>query len=312
MVSIIIPTFNRARLLVQAVESVLTQTFADYEIIVADDGSTDETRAALAGFAQLLQFRYLYQPNGGRSTARNLGIANARGQWLLFLDSDDVLLPDALAQLHGAAVEHPTAGMVVGQTQFTDHRLRLQRTLTPRLAPDTPYPALIACEFFLLPGAFIVRRDVLTEVGMFDPAVEPAEDFDFALRVALRSSVVAVQAPVVQHRMHDSNTSPAKVYRGANKVARKHLALVAAAVELPAAIRRLSKAEWMRRLANNYYELGQNLPALVHYLRLLRHAPARIVDFKIQRQILACLVPARVRARIKPSRLPLTEWSGRA
>src|SRR6266542_1853720 len=204
MVSVIIPTYNRARLLVQAVESVLTQTFADYEIIVAADGSTGETRAALDGFAHVLQFRHLYQSNCGRSTARNLGIAHARGQWLLFLDSDDLLLPDALTQLHRAAVEHPMAGLVVGQTQFTDERLRLQRTLTPRLASGAPYPSLIACEFFLLPGAFIVRCDVLAEVGGFDPMVEPAEDYDFALRVALRSTLVSIEAPVVQHRMHDS------------------------------------------------------------------------------------------------------------
>ncbi|MEW6186166.1 MAG: glycosyltransferase family A protein, partial [Thermodesulfobacteriota bacterium] len=93
-VSVIIPTYNRAEFVIQAVESVFKQTFADFELILVDDGSSDETRAALEPYSDCIT--YLYQSNRGVSSARNLGLKIAQGKWLAFLDSDDLWLPEKL------------------------------------------------------------------------------------------------------------------------------------------------------------------------------------------------------------------------
>src|SRR6266536_2069164 len=130
IVSIIITTFNRAEYVGQTVRSIFAQSFADYEVIVVDDGSTDNTKELLDSFRAAPNFRYHYQPNSGRSTARNQGFTLAQGDFILFLDSDDLLFPDALAQLCGAA-QSSAAGMIVGQVQFANEQLEELWLLKP-------------------------------------------------------------------------------------------------------------------------------------------------------------------------------------
>ena len=300
IVSVIIPTFNRAKYVAQAVESVFAQTFTDLEVIVIDDGSTDGTEKRLASFTDSPRFQYVYQANAGRSTARNRGVAKARGEFLLFLDSDDLLLPNALADLLELAASHPSAEMIGGQTQFVDEQLRQFASLSPRLEGGTAYPGLILERFFLLPGAFVVRKAGLEKIGMFDPQVEPCEDYDFALRVALRGEVACADVPVVQHRMHDSNTPSTAIFLGGIRVAQKHLNLLDAS-ELPPAVRRRSRALWILKMADSYYGLGDNSGALKNYLRALTVNPAGLVlNLHVHRQILASLVPVQLRERLKP------------
>ena len=103
--SVIIPTFNRADLVLNAVISVLEQTFSNYEVVVVDDGSTDETRALLQPYAD--RIRYFYQENAGVSAARNRGIAESRGEYLAFLDSDDLFAPRMLEEAKRTFECHP-------------------------------------------------------------------------------------------------------------------------------------------------------------------------------------------------------------
>ena len=111
LVSIIIPTFNRAHLIVETLDSVLAQTYSNWECIVVDDGSTDGTREMLEAFPQVI---YHYQSNAGVCTARNKGAEIATGDWLIFLDSDDELLPSALADFSKAIGEKPSASILLG------------------------------------------------------------------------------------------------------------------------------------------------------------------------------------------------------
>ena len=107
MISVIIPAYNAQAYLRECLESVLAQSFSDWEAIIVDDGSTDSTREIAAGFTvRDSRFRLVSTPNGGLSSARNAGIAEARGQWLTYLDSDDTLYPDALARLMAATTEN--------------------------------------------------------------------------------------------------------------------------------------------------------------------------------------------------------------
>ena len=114
-VSVIIPTYNSARFVVQAVESVLAQTYSDFEVIVVDDGSTDNTPVALAGYRQ--KIRYLHQENRGPSAARNAGYRASQGDYVLFLDSDDLIPPDTLERQVSFLNDHPEFGLVYSASQ---------------------------------------------------------------------------------------------------------------------------------------------------------------------------------------------------
>ena len=108
-VSVIIPTFNYGRFLEQAIQSVLGQTFQDFELIVVDDGSTDDTREVLARFESDRRVRCLFQANRGDAAARNTGILNAGGRYVAFLDSDDYWMPEKLERQLGIMRSDPTA-----------------------------------------------------------------------------------------------------------------------------------------------------------------------------------------------------------
>ena len=308
IVSIIIPTFNRAEYVGQTVRSVFAQTFADYEVIVVDDGSTDNTKEVLAVFKSEPNFRYHYQSNSGRSTARNQGFTLAQGDFILFLDSDDLLFPDALSELYGAA-QSSAAGMVVGQVQFANEQLERLWLLKPSRETcregGLTYPLLITGRYFLLPGAVLLRRQALEKVAGFDRALEPCEDYDFYLRVALCCELTCIEHPVLQYRMHGGNTDMREIYEGGLKVARHHLRLLAEAESIPASLRRASRANWMVRIADNNYNLRRNPEALKHYLRALMLQPALVFDRRIDRQILASLIPVSLREGLK-SRLHLS------
>jgi glycosyltransferase involved in cell wall biosynthesis len=105
-ISVIVPTYNRERFIIKAIDSILNQTYKDYEIIVVDDGSTDETKKALQAYSQI---KYIFQDNGGVSSARNTGIMAAKGEWVAFLDSDDEWTEDYLSVQMEQVKEFPQA-----------------------------------------------------------------------------------------------------------------------------------------------------------------------------------------------------------
>ncbi|HXT53265.1 MAG TPA: glycosyltransferase family A protein, partial [Candidatus Eisenbacteria bacterium] len=109
-VSVVVATYNRAKLLRETIDSILHQRFQDYELIVVDDGSTDDTRAMLAGFGS--RIRYFYQENRGPSAARNAGVRHAVGRWISIQDSDDLCAPNHLECLYGYVTDRPHYGMV--------------------------------------------------------------------------------------------------------------------------------------------------------------------------------------------------------
>ncbi len=214
-ISVVIPTFNCADFLVEAIRSVLAQTYEDYEIIVVDDGSTDHTETTLRQFAN--RIRYIRQEPGGPSVARNRGILEARGELIAFLDADDLWRPAKLARQVEYLNHHPEAVLVY--TDFTrgpqpgsnnDPRLRAYK---PR-DPADPFHALLEENFIATPTV-MVRREALARSGLFDPTLKGSEDFDLWLRLAK----VRSDSPLSTHafgfideiladvRQHESNTS---------------------------------------------------------------------------------------------------------
>jgi glycosyltransferase involved in cell wall biosynthesis len=204
-VSVVIPTYNRARLVPGAVESALAQTVREAEVIVVDDGSTDDTRRALRPYGD--RIRYVYQANRGASAAQNAGIALARGEWVAVLASDDRWAPVKLARQLWA-IRAAGDGDVGGC--FTDCRFGgtagPERSAFARAGFDPPAPwGLLedAVERVLAPHpiiyvqSLIVRRALLAELGGFDEAMVVAEDTDLLLRLALRARLCYVADALV-------------------------------------------------------------------------------------------------------------------
>ena len=194
-VSVIIPTYNRARKVVRAVASVLYQTFRDYEIIVVDDGSTDGTLEALTPVRP--HIKYLSHPrNLGVSSARNTGIQASQSPFIAFLDSDDYWMPEKLAVQVDFFEQHPEA--VACQTE--EIWIRKGRRVNPRKKHLKPSgnifgPSLKLC--LVSPSAAMLRKSLLNEVGLFDTDLPACEDYDLWLRIACKHPIYLIDRPLL-------------------------------------------------------------------------------------------------------------------
>lgn len=182
MVSVIIPTHNRAAFLKKAIDSVLGQSCRDYELVVVDDGSSDGTAELLASYGdRIISVR---QENRGPSAARNLGIARARGEFIAFLDSDDWWHPDKLALQLCAMEEEP--GFLISHTQevwYTTGRLLPQKKKHRKYHGDIFDRCLPICSVSL--STVMARRELFERVGLFDESLPCCEDYDLWLRVSV-------------------------------------------------------------------------------------------------------------------------------
>lgn len=196
-VSVILPTLNRAGLLAQAIDSVLAQTFASFELIVVDDGSTDRTPDLLAAYAGHITL--LRQPNRGVSAARNRGIAASSGDLIALLDSDDYWLPEKLAHQVAFFDNHP--GQMICQTEETWIRNGARVNPRRRHAKSGGMifeKSLPLC--LISPSAVMLRKSMLDEVGPFDECLPACEDYDLWLRITWKYPVHLIPIPLVVKR----------------------------------------------------------------------------------------------------------------
>jgi GT2 family glycosyltransferase len=197
LVSVIIPTFNRAHLVVEAIDSVLQQRDPSCEVIVVDDGSTDATPQALARYAE--QVRIERQPQRGVAAARNHGVRVARGRWLAFLDSDDQWLP---GKLTAQRAFHASADDIeISQTEeiWLRNGRRIKRHAHHQQpAGDFFMPSLERC--LVSASAVMLSRDLFESTGGFDEGLVVCEDYDLWLRIARRSAIGFIPTPLVIKR----------------------------------------------------------------------------------------------------------------
>ena len=185
VISVITPTYNRARFLPAAVASVLSQTFGDFELIIVDDGSEDNTPDVLKPFFADRRVRYVYQENQGQSHARNLALKQATGDFIAFLDSDDVWAPDKLEKQLAVFRANPEVDIVHGDEATIDEQgsvisLKNMRRYSGRI---TRY--LLADNSVSITTA-MVRRRCFDEMGGFDTSVGVADDYELWLRFSAR------------------------------------------------------------------------------------------------------------------------------
>lgn len=254
LVSIIIPTYNRAALLRETIESVLAQSYPAIELIVVDDGSTDHTPAMLATYAD--RIRVIRKVNGGGTAARNTGIQAARGAFISVLDHDDLLLPTKIERQVRLLQAHPEYGLAhCGYYRMDRHGHYIDKVVD---LPEGDVRTKIVLGCFVWSGAPLIRRAVLDEVGLFDERIW-SSDADMWLRISLAGYQFGyVAEPLGAYRiLHDS--SMADVERTEQMDARI-LEWVFADPRLPAEARPLEdEAHFNQRfwLACRYYTLGR-------------------------------------------------------
>lgn len=206
--SVIIPTYNRAGLVVEAVQSVLDQTFDDHEIVVVDDGSTDDTYAALKPYFS--RIRYVWQENRGLAAARNRGIEEARGEFLAFLDSDDLFEPRMLEVVLETFQRHPDAGGVAtAEREVRDGNQPEARIITKR-SPGEFFSSHSLMKRDTRVGCgrpAVVRRRIVEELGGFDESMGCAVDCELWIRYSFHMPIVHQPEPLVLRRVHGSNLS---------------------------------------------------------------------------------------------------------
>ncbi|MGB3188662.1 MAG: glycosyltransferase family 2 protein [Limnoraphis sp.] len=205
-ISIIIPVYNCDRYVGQAVESILHQTYSDYEIIVIDDGSQDNTRQVLEPYET--QIRYVYQNNQGVSVARNQGIQLAKGEFIAFLDADDLFLPDTLAAQLAVFEANPNLGIVhSGWRRINQAGETLMDVQPWERVPELNLESWLRWKPLGTMGTLMFRRRWLEEVGGFEPGLTHAEDVDLILRLALKGCEAEwLRQSTVCYRQHDHNT----------------------------------------------------------------------------------------------------------
>jgi glycosyltransferase involved in cell wall biosynthesis len=199
-VSIVIPTYNSARYVTAAIESVLAQTFKDFEILVIDDGSTDETREVLKKYAAPV--RYLYKTNGGVSSARNYGIEQARGKYIAFLDADDLWMPEKLEKQLAVMEADKEIGLCYAATEKVDENLAPISVIEARAFDD--YCEALLLNLNIVAGSCssaIVRRDVARQTEGFDAEFSTCADWEYWLRLSLLTKFAPITECLVKYRV---------------------------------------------------------------------------------------------------------------
>jgi glycosyltransferase involved in cell wall biosynthesis len=220
LVSVIIPTYNRKNIVSKAIDSVLSQTYTNYEIIVVDDGSTDQTEEALQPY--LYKIKYIYQENKGVSAARNTGIRNAKGEWIAFLDSDDQWLSGKLHMqvriINNSKLE---TGCIICNMKFNPQIGKISNSF--QSACFTPKPPQGMCQnmtsilltrFIMFNQGAIIKKDILNRIGGFNEQLTILEDYDLALKLSFLCDFGYEATPlVVYHRdTKDSLSSNIKTF----------------------------------------------------------------------------------------------------
>jgi glycosyltransferase involved in cell wall biosynthesis len=205
LVSIIIPCYNQAHFLNEAIESVLAQSYPHFEIIVVDDGSIDNTSEVAVRYPEV---RCIRQDNQGVNAARNTGLRHSKGEYLVFLDADDRLLPGALKAGLECFDAHPECALVAGHCHLiaTDGASVRKWRQSSHIVSDL-YLTLLSRKHWVNPGAVMQRRAALEYVGDFDPSISASEDYDLYFRIARKFPVYWHNEAVMEYRLHDTNTT---------------------------------------------------------------------------------------------------------
>ena len=293
LVTAAIPTYNRARFLDGALESIFAQTFRDFEVLVVDDGSTDETPSVLARYDD--QIRVVRQENRGRAAARNRAVREARGRYVSFLDSDDRWLPEKLARHVPVLEADPKAAMVHGHIdviaedgESLGEETRRHRALFSAAHRNGVTYAGYAFNCRCFSSAMTVRVEALESVGLYDPSLL-LDDYDVYLRLALEYEIVFLEGPAVAlYRHHAGQMATYELTMGQIQTAKKHLALLEARPGI--SDRALARRNFLLMLARSYAVLGEQRKSRYYLLQALRLDPSVLRQSWVLKRLVASFV----------------------
>ena len=215
-VSIIIPTYNRANLLSRAIKSVLNQTFKDFELIIVDDGSTDNTRQVVEGFQKRdPRIKYIWQENfGGPAKPINAGLKVAQGEYIAFIESDDEWLPEKLERqleiFQNSKKED--LGFVGCNVLIVNEKTKTTKVYNILNYDNKILEKLLAGEFFSNFSTHMVKREVMNIIGLLDENLKLSADQDICLRIAKRYNFDFVSTPLIKYHVHEENISMKSSY----------------------------------------------------------------------------------------------------
>ncbi|MCK5580787.1 MAG: glycosyltransferase [Candidatus Omnitrophica bacterium] len=211
LVSIVIPAYNCGEFIAETLESVLNQTYPRFEIIVVDDGSTDSTEGIVRGYVEKHPEKVVYyrQENGGAAKTRNVGLSHAKGEYIAFLDGDDIFFPEKLEktiafleQYHNYALVYTDMFLIDDEGHFLKHWLESKKYF------DQGHIFInLLKECFFIPSSVVIRKEILDQVGGFDENIRYTEDADLWLRIAKHHQIGLIKEPLVKWRIHQGNTS---------------------------------------------------------------------------------------------------------
>ncbi|MBI3402913.1 MAG: glycosyltransferase [Acidobacteria bacterium] len=280
LVSVVVPNHNCERFLAAALDSVLGQSYTNREIIVVDDGSTDESLEILKRYvdrAGPARLQVVTQANQGVSAARNAGIARSRGELVAFLDADDLWHPDKLAK-QVPLFANPAVGLVYCAVEYVDERLRpLGTNFTGRRGRVLREIAMLRGTVVLAGGSTaVVRRECFDKAGRFDPEMSTAADWDMWRRIACYWEVDVVREPLMQYRMR-----PASMHRNVKVFEHDMLHGFAQMFADPAAgevqpLRRRAYANLYLMLSGSHLEAGNTGQAIAYAFRSIAASPASL------------------------------------
>lgn len=255
-VSVVIASYNRANFLAETIDSVLGQTFQDFELIVVDDGSTDETAKLLAPYGS--RVRYFRQSNRGPSAARNLGVQLALAPWIAIQDSDDLSMPNHLEILYGYVRNHPDCAMVFANGSYLSGVEHNRETIIPRkkslrLAADGIQLADLFDKSIVRLQAALISKRCYDEVGGHDQSLRISMDLDLTFRLFAKYPVAYLDAVVFSYRKHLGNISGDQELRLLENI----FVIEKLLKENPQAREVLGRRRVEARLAYRYYRLAK-------------------------------------------------------
>lgn len=211
-ISVVIPAYNAAQTIEETIHSVQNQTFSDFEIIVVNDGSTDNTWDIINQFddPRIKAFSY---DNAGVSVTRNRGIAHASGEFIAFLDADDLWTPDKLASQLQAINSSPNVAVAYSWTSYFHEIGEMVYPGNPVYGEGNVYPEMLQWNFIASGSNILVRRHAVEDVGGFDPDLPPCEDWDFYLRLAEKYQFALVPKHQIIYRQSSTSATASKLER---------------------------------------------------------------------------------------------------
>jgi glycosyltransferase involved in cell wall biosynthesis len=279
-VSVVIATHNRAAQVAEAIESVLAQSVKVREIVVVDDGSTDDTPQQLSRYGS--RIRTIYQTGRGASAARNHGIRESRGNWIAFLDDDDVWLPQKIERQMRLTEENPDLGLVYCSDHAVDEQLRILYTRDALAANRGDVFEQLLVRNFIFTSCVVARRDVIEQAGFMDASLKFGEDWDLWLRIAARHPVDFIPEPLVLYRQSASgclsrDTTAYDRLSAMQKIVEHALTLRKVDVVARRRARYYLEREWTA----NWLAQGKNYKALTHSLKAISACPHWMEGYKL-------------------------------